>query len=116
MGLAEKILKNCPSDLTNDITSKLCKFTGGTPEERAYAIAAAIFNKADFSFEAYLIGAFRQITAEEEGEGLSGKGLIKKLRDLQSPRLTKYTINKEKFNKINEFVKELLGEPDVNRR
>jgi len=111
--LGEHIFKVCPPDVTNMLTGKLCGYTKGSPEKRAHDIAIKLLQMAQIPFTAYLIDAFRQITHGEDDAGLSGRGLIKKLRTLQSPDLNSYKANKQKFTKINEFVQELLGEPDA---
>ena len=111
--LGEHILKVCPPEVTNMLTGKLCNYTQGSPEKRAHDIAVKLLQMTQIPFTAHLIDAFRQITHGDDDTGLSGKGLIKKLRTLQSPDLNTYKVNKEKFAKINEFVQELLGEPDA---
>jgi len=111
--LGEDILKACPQDVTNMLTGKLYNYTGGSPEKRAHDIAIKLLQMAQIPFTAYLIDAFRQITHDDKGSGLSGQGLIRKLRVLQSPDLNSYKVNKEKFSKINAFVQELLGEQDA---
>lgn len=109
----EFILSSVPENYTNALTSKHCNYTGGSPEQRAIDIARRMVSKINISFTAYVIDAFRQITHDENETSLSGKGLIKELRSLQSPTLEVYDINKEKFAKINSFVQELLAEPDA---
>ncbi|MBN1958556.1 MAG: AAA family ATPase [Desulfuromonadales bacterium] len=111
--LGDHIFKACPPDETNRITGKLCGYTQGSPEKRAQDIAVKLLQMTQIPFTAYLIDAFRQITHGEDDAGLSGRGLIKKLRSLQSPDLNNYQASKLKFSKINEFVQELLGEPDA---
>jgi len=58
----------------------------------------------------HLIDAFRKISGDG-GDRLTGSGLIKQLRNLQSPGHTVYEASKEKFQKITEFVRSVLGEP-----
>jgi predicted ATP-dependent endonuclease of OLD family len=66
-----------------------------------------------FIFKFYQIEAFRQITSEKSDSILNGKGLIKELRNLQSPTFKNRDKNKQKFKKINDFLKDLLGEKDA---
>ena len=42
---------------------------------------------------------------------MSGAGLIKELRKLQSPGFTDYMTNKDRFQRISKFVRSVLGEP-----
>ena len=111
--LGDRIFKVCPENVTNKIVQKLYGYTGGSPEKRAQDIAIRVLQQVQIPFDAYIIDAFRQITHDEGDTDLSGKGLIKKLRNLQSPDLNFYKTNKDKFSKINRFVQELLAEPDA---
>ena len=111
--LGKHILKACPQDVTDSLTGKLCGYTGGAPEKRALDIAVKLIQMAQVEFTCFMIDAFRQITHDEEESGLSGRGLIKKLRTLQSPDLNSYKASKDRFARINGFVQELLGEPDA---
>ena len=58
----------------------------------------------------HLIDAFRKISGDG-GDKLTGSGLVKQLRNLDSPGHTVYAQSKEKFQKITEFVRSVLGEP-----
>jgi len=111
--LGECIFERCTPQVTNELTSKLCNYTEGSPEQRAQDIASSLIGKINILFEAFILDAFRQITHDENESVLSGRGLIKKLRNLQSPELSSYETNKNKFTKINSFVRELLSEPDA---
>lgn len=98
---------------TNSLAHKYLNYTGGSFEGRCTDLARVFVTWLKLSFQIYVIEAFRQITPEPDDTNLSGKGLIKRLREIQSPELSQYQANKEKFAKINNFVKELLGETDA---
>ncbi|MFE6965674.1 AAA family ATPase [Agromyces sp. NPDC057679] len=58
--------------------------------------------------------AFRQIQAPNEGEtDLSGTNLIRRLRELQNPRMDRRA-DKLKFDKIRHFVRAVLDDQDVD--
>ncbi len=111
--LGEHIIKACPRDVINMLTEKFYNYTHGPPERAGSDIAIELLQMAKISFTMHLVGAFRQITDDGKESGLSGQGLIRNLRVLQSPDLNSYEVNKGKFSKINAFVKELLGEQDA---
>jgi hypothetical protein len=98
---------------TNELARKHLKHSGGTHRERSNNLARMIWELAYPSFEVHKIGAFRQITGEQSGFSLEGKGLIQELRKAQSPALARYQADKEKFATINKFLQELLGEEDA---
>ncbi|MEW6079506.1 MAG: AAA family ATPase [Thermodesulfobacteriota bacterium] len=108
--LASQILQKCNSYQQQDLTRELCKYTGGDPNQRAHDIAVAIHTKVRLSMSAHMIDAFRRIT-NGDGNPLSGAGLIKELRKLQSPELSQYTSGKARFSKIVGFLRSILGEP-----
>lgn len=111
--LGEHIVKGCPRDVINMLTSKFYNYTQGHLEKAGSDIAIKLLQMAKISFIAHQVNAFRQITDDGKESGLSGRGLIGNLRALQSPDLNSYEVSKEKFSKINAFVKELLGEQDA---
>ena len=61
----------------------------------------------------HLVGAFRRIS-DDGNQPLSGSGLIKELRKLQSPDLANYAPGKQRFAQIANFVSHILGEPDAS--
>lgn len=107
------IQERCDQHTTNTLAGKHLRYTGGSHEKRSLDLAKVIVEWIALSFKAYVIEAFRQITPETDDSSLSGKGLIKRLREIQSPELSRYQESKEKFAKINSFVKELLAEDDA---
>jgi predicted ATP-dependent endonuclease of OLD family len=66
-------------------------------------------------FKVKTIEVFRQITAEEikDESNLSGRGLINELKNLQNPILSVYDKSKSKFERLNNFLRDLLGEKDA---
>ncbi|OGL46736.1 MAG: hypothetical protein A2W05_03685 [Candidatus Schekmanbacteria bacterium RBG_16_38_10] len=100
-------------NITNSLASRLLNYTGGSHEQRSQDLARVIVGWLNLSFQTYVIEAFRQITIEVDDSSLNGKGLIKRLREIQSPELSQYQLSKDKFTKISNFVKELLGEEDA---
>lgn len=111
--IGKLIEDRCDQHATNHLASKLLNYTGGSHEKRSRDLAKVIVELLNLSFQAYIIEAFRQITAETEETNISGRGLIKKLREIQAPELSQYQKSKEKFSKINTFVRDLLGESDA---
>jgi hypothetical protein len=108
----ELILIRCSHAETNDLTRTLCNYTQGSPEKRATDISAALHRMVTPRFDCRFIGAFRRIS-ESGSQPLSGGGLIKELRRLQSPELANYAQARQRFTQIVEFVREILGEPDA---
>lgn len=98
---------------TNELARKYLRSAGGTHTGRSNDIAQWISGSVYPPFEVHKIGAFRQITGEQSGFSLEGKGLIQELRKVQSPALDRYQADKEKFATINKFLQELLGEKDA---
>lgn len=111
--IGKLIETRCNSNVTNALAGKQLNYTGGSHEKRSSDLAKVIVGWVNLSFSVHMIDAFRQITPESDDSSLSGKGLIKRLREIQSPELSQYQASKEKFAKINNFVKELLGEADA---
>lgn len=111
--LKNHFLNSVEPNITNAMTNKFFNYTGGSPKQRAHDIALHMLRKVNISFTAHIIDAFRQITSDESASSLSGKGLIRELRNLQSPALNVYDESKNKFAKINSFVQDLLAEPDA---
>jgi len=56
-----------------------------------------------------LVDAFRKISPAGPDK-LAGAGLIEELHQLQSPHHSKYQDSRNKFEKINDFVRTVLGE------
>jgi len=106
------ILKRCSQQETNALTSVLRNYTGGSPEQRAADISAVLHSMVKPSFPVHLIGAFRRIS-DAGDDVLSGNGLIKELRKLQSPELANYNQGKQRFSQIVQFVRAILGEPNA---
>ena len=112
--LSDKIQNTYTDTQSNYISGKHLGYTGGDHVKRCTDIAQKILNSKLPTFEVFFIEAFRRITNFNEEESLnsiSGNGLIKKLRSLQSPELPRYGQDKEKFNIINDFLREILAEP-----
>lgn len=107
------ILKHCNSQQQQALTKKFRNYTGGSPEQRAADISAAIHNRVSLNLNVHFIDAFRRIT-ESSGDSLSGAGLIKELRKLQSPQLADYESGKVRFARIVNFLRSILGQPTAN--
>lgn len=58
----------------------------------------------------HLVSAFRKI-ATDGTDKLSGAGLVKELRKLQSPEYKEYDASKARFERICEFLRTVLDEP-----
>ncbi len=110
--LSTLILERCSPGDTNRLTSKLCNYTQGTPEQRAQDIAEKIHTICTLNFDAYRIDAFRRIS-EAGTNSLCGAGLIKELRKLQSPELGHYENGKKRFTTITDFMRAILNEPEA---
>ena len=106
------ILQRCSPAYTNALTSQMCNYTGGAPEQRAKDISERIHALVRLQFPVHLVGAFRRIS-DGGNQPLSGSGLINELRKLRDPELTNYTSGKQRFAKIISFVGKILGEPDA---
>lgn len=113
VNLKSLILENYNEKETNRLAAIHLKYSGGAPEKRAENIANFIINQVELSFHFQSIEAFRQITHEESESCINGKGLIRELRKLQSPVLKRRQRDKKKFDVINNFLRELLGEKDA---
>jgi hypothetical protein len=111
--LGKAILDRCTPHFTDELARNLLSYTGGTPQKRAEDLAKRAMRAVQIAFDCTLVGAFRRITPESSGEGFSGSGLIKRLRELQAPELPHYQESKARFNKVTSFVQELLDEPDA---
>jgi predicted ATPase len=109
-GLKERILDRCSPQETNGLTSQLCGYTQGSPDKRATDIAGALHKLVQIRPSVHQIEAFRRIL-HSDVHTLSGGGLIRELRDLQSPELANYQAAKERFAKITGFLRSILGEP-----
>ncbi len=108
----KNILERMSHSDTNALTHRLKNYTGGSPEQRAEDIASALHLLLKPQMDVKFINAFRRIS--ETGDNpLSGTGLIKELRKLQSPQLANYNQGKQRFAQIVEFVRSILGESDA---
>ena len=94
---------------TNAITGVLCNYREGNPGQRYIDIAKTLHMKSRITPDVHLIDAFRKITPAGNNR-LSGDGLIKELRKLQSPIFSNYQNSRDKFQKIGDFVRSVLGE------
>lgn len=104
--LGDKILGKCNHDTIINLTPNL----RADIEYKARNIALRIMQSIKYpQYQAYMVDAFRQIIHDEKKNNLSGLGLINKLRELQAPVLKSYKLSKKKFDKINEFIQEILG-------
>lgn len=112
--IATQILKRCDDRLQRHLTSTLCNYTGGDPRKRGEDIALALHRKVAFNLNVHTINAFRRISADDShGDLMSGSGLIKELRKLQSPQLADYDSSKARFSRIVGFLRSILGEQNV---
>jgi len=82
------------------------------PDATYDRLAKRIEAASAVEFEVHVIDAFRRVAAEGNDK-LSGAGLIKELRKLQSPEFTDYQASKDRFKRIENFVRTVLGEPKL---
>lgn len=62
----------------------------------------------------YFIPAKRSLGAKDETfEDLSGKGLIDHLAALQQPNYSQYSQDRERFARINTFLRDIIGKSDA---
>ena len=94
------------------VFSSMLQRSGGNHDGRSKEISAAMHAAATPKFTAYLVGAFRRIT-DTGDNSLAGAGLIGELRKLQSPDLASYRSAKLRFERINGFLRDVLGEPNA---
>jgi predicted ATPase len=106
--LAGMILKRCSPEYTEQLTSRLCHYRGGSKEGRAHDISQVLHGIVKLDLKISTIEAFRRIS-EPGGQVLSGSGLINELRKLQSPDLAQYDAGKKRFARINLFLESLLA-------
>jgi hypothetical protein len=107
--MTKAILERVPQRETNNYTSALSNYTGGSEEKRAQDIASALYTRVTPNFTVHKIDAFRRITSQGENP-LSGGGLIPELRRLQNPDLENYEGNRMRFGAVNGLLQEVLGE------
>ena len=96
---------------TDMLSGKIVHQTGGDPRQRIVNIAGSLHAMVTLPFKVHFIDAFRKIS-DPGGDQLSGAGLIGALQKLQLPVLEKQS-DKNKFRKITDFVRTILGEPSV---
>lgn len=94
---------------TEVLAERILHYTGGNHEKRSQDLAATFNLLNKFSYSVHIVPSFRKITAEDKDWNLEGIGLIKKLNQLKEPLVGKET-EREKFNQINSFVQEILGD------
>jgi hypothetical protein len=82
------------------------------PPQTLTEMASGLYARGRPSWDVHLIEAFRKISDSGE-DPLSGAGLIKRLREIQSPELLQREASKERFGKIVGFLRSVLGEPDA---
>lgn len=89
------------------------------PKQLAEELARRLHGIQEFtrySFDCFSIDAFRQITqdsTEQDVNILNGPGLIKRLAELQHPLLENRESDLPKFDRINGFMREIIGETDA---
>ncbi len=88
---------------TDKLAGKHLGYTGGSHEGRSRDLAEMAARFANVSFACRMIPAFRKVET----------GLIQRLRNTKSPKLDVYRQEKEKFQRIEDFLKELIGEKDA---
>lgn len=108
--LLKRTLRAAYSDPETDvITARHCNYRGGAPEKRIEDIAGKLDLRGHFSLKVQVIPAYRKVTADETSWELSGAGLVRKLNQLEHPKIG-YEQDRERFELINTFVRDILGE------
>lgn len=98
----------------NRLWNQLTNQTGGDWNDHVSQTIQAFASRLPTkTARAHLIPAIRQINAGDFDPGdMAGKGLISKLAELQSPDHDKRD-DLRKFDQINEFVREVISDPDA---
>lgn len=110
---AKRIFEKCDPNETYKICHDLGTSISGDLYRRAEDIAKIIHGKNQgYRLDCRFVDAFRRISESSEDQ-LSGAGLIRGLRRLQSPDLPEYKDGKRRFSLITGFLQEILGEPDA---
>lgn len=94
---------------TDILAEKILGYTGSSHQKRSEDLALKFNKLSSFNYPVHIVLAYRKITAEEKDWTLDGIGLIKKLNQLKEPLVGKES-DREKFNQINSFVQEILGD------
>ena len=110
INIANRVVAHLNSGRQQELTRVLCNYTGGSEEQRGRDIALAIYAMAKPEIDVHMVDAFRKIS-EVGGDRMTGSGLIKELRKLQSPQLADYASGKARFATIVGFLQNILGEP-----
>ena len=100
--------------------NRLCKICGELTGEyythdkyaNAKKISVKCHDRGTIKLNVYFIDAFRKIS-DREGDRLTGSGLIKELRQLQSPTIEKYETSKQRFIDIQNFVRTITGNEEL---
>lgn len=95
---------------TTYLVRALCGYTGGDQSKRYADIARTLHQLVGVALDVHLIEAFRKISVDGDDK-LSGAGLIKELRKLQSPEFKDHQASRNKLERICDFVRSVLGEP-----
>jgi len=112
--IAEKIKSSYNERETENIRRKHFGRTGGSNDDRCNGIANAIGKMAlELKPKVYVIECFRKISAEDTDWNLNGVGLVKRINQLKEPQHGNER-EREKFNKINSFVQEVLDKPETS--
>lgn len=111
--IANNVVRYLSSGRQQELTRVLCHYTGGGDEQRGRDIALALHALAKPTIDVHIVDAFRKIS-EAGGDRMTGSGLIKELRKLQSPQLADYAIGKARFATIVGFLQSILGEPKAS--
>lgn len=112
--MATRILQSCNDRFQQELTSVLCGYTQGSAKKRVEDIAIALHKKVQLDLNVHTINAFRRISNDDSDGGLmSGSGLIRELRNLQSPQLADYDSGKARFSRIVGFLRSILGEQEA---
>ena len=110
--LAERIKSNYNENVSDSLAGRFLGGRGNNHHKRCFDLARMIYEFYTISFNVKYIEAFRKITHDgDEENAINGSGLIIQLRKLQKPTLNNlYEKSKEKFELINSFLRELIGE------
>ncbi len=105
-----QVRQECDVFAIQRLIAEMRGYEGGSADQRVTDIAQTLHDMAKPHLTARFVDAFRRIS-DTGDDKLSGAGLIKELRQLQSPVRSQYEASKARFAKIVGFVRTVLGEP-----
>lgn len=111
--LAAELTSHLDPRQSDEVLSKTCGRRGGSHESRATELAQWIVKQVQCEIRVETIEAFRVITDGTHVSPHSGAGLIKRLRSLQNPVLDTYDGDTRKFQTIENFLRDILGDPSA---